>query len=62
MDTGDSPSEIEPQPHTQDTSALTEISEPVDSLESVMRQLPSFKPRPLFCVVCASNQVSFRPD
>lgn len=56
MDTEDDFSQIESHPPTQNTTTQTEVAE--ENLEPIPLQFPSFKPRPLFCVVCASNQVS----
>lgn len=57
MDTGEPSSQIEPQPHPANAPLQPENVEEIDSLERPA-PLPVFKPRPLFCVVCASNQVS----
>lgn len=57
MDTEESFPQIEPQPHTASTPTLASNAEEVDSLEAPAT-ISAFNPRPLFCVVCASNQVS----
>lgn len=55
-ETGDNISIVEPQFHSTDIPLQTETFEEVDSIQEPPSST-TFKPRPLFCIVCASNQV-----